>query len=67
MGTEKLQVVLQEDGDVCVAMLNCATNPNDFQQVNMEFCTLVSGGGKSPNTLRALRALALAIQLDSEK
>lgn len=57
----RLRLLRQEDGDMCVAVID-----DEGNQAAVEFCMPVSGGGKSPKTLAALRALALAMMEDNE-
>lgn len=57
----RLRLLRQEDGDMCVAVID-----DEGNQAAVEFCAPVSGGGKSPKTLAALRALALAMMEDNE-
>lgn len=60
--TGRLRLLRQEDGDMCVAIID-----DEGNQASVEFCTPGSGGGKSPKTLAALRALALAMMEDNEQ
>ena len=48
-----------DDGDVCLGVIEGAW------PVSVQFCTLL-GGGRSPRTLRALRALFDAVAADNE-
>ncbi|TXT24394.1 MAG: hypothetical protein FD131_4991 [Rhodocyclaceae bacterium] len=57
----RLRLLRQEDGDMCVSVIE-----DDGNQASVEFCAPVSGGGKSPKTLAALRALALAMMEDNQ-
>lgn len=59
---DELQLVLQEDGDVCLTVFKEGRG-----LVGIEFCTVGSGGGRSPHTLKALRELLLAIATDNEE
>lgn len=54
-----LRVIKTEDGDIC---LSCINNDNG-RMVGVQFCTL-RGGGRSPETLKALIALHEAIKKD---
>jgi hypothetical protein len=58
----RLALVLQEDGDVIVAV---RPDPEELHQNSVEFCQPFSGGGRSPATIRALRALAVAMKKDN--
>lgn len=55
----RLQVFLEEDGDVVVGIVK------EDIIVSVEFCSPGSGGGLSPNTLMALRQLAIAMEKDN--
>jgi len=57
----RLRLLRQEDGDMCVAVID-----DEGNEASIEFCTPGFGGGKSPKTLAALRALALAMMEDNE-
>jgi hypothetical protein len=57
----RLRLIKQQDGDICVAAIS-----EDGSMVGLEFCTPISGGGKSPKTLAALNALAIAILEDNK-
>ncbi len=57
---DSLRLVLQEDGDVCVGMFAGGLASG------IEFCSVGSGGGKSPRTREALLRLMLAMKLDNE-
>ena len=58
-----LTLLLQDDGDV-VVFLRGRDSVGDPAQAEVEFCDPGAGGGRSPSTLKALRALAVAIQED---
>lgn len=62
---DELQLVLQEDGDVCIQIYKEGHRMPAV--LNIEFCTIGSGGGRSPHTIRALRELVLAIAKDNEE
>ena len=57
-----LTVIFQPDGDGVVSVCN-----EKGHWSTVEFCSPGSGGGRSPNTLRALRELALAIEKDNQE
>lgn len=63
--TGKLRVLIQEDGDVVVALT--AENHGSMRVAWVEFCAPLSGGGRSPATWKALHALYLAIEEDNHK
>lgn len=56
----RLRLFKEQDGDICVAVIDDAGNMADVQ-----FCTVGVGGGKSGKTLAALNALALAMMEDN--
>ncbi len=58
----RLVLLLQVDGDVVVAV---RADPREFSQTSVEFCQPFTGGGRSPNTLKALKALAVAMERDN--
>ena len=62
--TGRLMVGMDSSGDMFIGIIPCINK--DFQS-SVEFCTVGSGGGKSPNTRRALIELAKAIQQDNEE
>ena len=62
-----LAVMKQEDGDLILEIRKIDPITRKFQWVEVEFCTVGSGGGKSPHTRKALVALALAIEKDNEE
>jgi len=57
-----LWVHVQDDGDIIVGVAEPL-----LANKTVEFCTVGMGGGRSRNTLDALRALAKAIQKDNEE
>lgn len=61
----RLRLIEQDDGDIIVAVQSMDNNgflqPGD----SVEFCALFSGGGGSPKTLDALRALMEAMRQDN--
>lgn len=56
----RLRVGLDGDNDVYVSI--CDENG----EASLEFCTGMGGGGKSPNTRKALIALMVAIEQDNK-
>ena len=58
----RLRLIKQDDGDICVAVIN-----EQGESASVEFCVMGMGGGKSPRTLAALNELALAIIADNEE
>lgn len=56
MGAGRLQLIRQEDGDMCLAVID-----DEGYMAGIEFCTSGSGGGRSPKVLAALYALAEAM------
>jgi hypothetical protein len=59
----RLQLVKEDDGDVIVSVYPVNGAPND--ECEIQFCSPGSGGGKSPETWKALLALMAAINKDS--
>ncbi len=58
----RLVLFLQVDGDVIVSI---RSDPREFSQTSVEFCQPFTGGGRSPHTLKALKALAVAMERDN--
>lgn len=58
--TGKLTMIRQQDGDVILVAMG-----EDFQQVALEFCTPMTGGGSSEHTHKALCALMVAMEKDN--
>lgn len=61
MGQGRLILMLDGDSDVLVTVVN-----NKGQSATVEFCTRLSGGGRSPKTREALIQLCRAIQEENE-
>ena len=59
--TEHIKMYWQEDGDVCLMVVN-----ERGESADMEFCVPGTGGGKSPRTHEALLNLMAAIEKDNE-
>lgn len=62
----KLRLIVQDDGDIIVAM-NGRTMNDAPCIAQLEFCSVGSGGGRSPHTREALRNLIVAIQRDNQE
>jgi len=62
MGNGKLRLVVDGDGDVSVALVLPG-----YGFLDVEFCVPGTGGGKSPRTHRALRALFDAMVADEKE
>lgn len=62
MGRGFMQLIIQDDGDVCVGVQD-----DKLKFTGIEFCTKMAGGGKSPRTLQALRELAQAMWEDQRE
>lgn len=56
-----LQLLIQADGDVIVAVMQ-----DNGKMVDVEFCAPGAGGGGSRRTWNALRALAAAMKADND-
>lgn len=67
MGAETIELLIEDDGDISIALSNGATDFKEFERVSMQFCSPGMGGGKSPRTLKALRNLFIAIQEDNKE
>ena len=66
--TDQLQLVLQDDGDVCIGIYKEPQVSSIGPVIlDIEFCTIGTGGGKSPHTMKALRELVLAVAKDNEE
>ncbi len=61
-----LTLVLQTDGDVIVH-LQGRDAIGAAVSAEVEFCDCGAGGGRSPETLNALRELAAAIERDNRR
>lgn len=64
-GVAMLRLTLQPDGDVIVAVEGIDPTTDKPAYATAEFCTPGRGGGRSPRTHAALRALAAAMQEDA--
>jgi hypothetical protein len=63
-----LEVFLDSDNnDIHVTVFEDDGNGNLDSMSSVEFCCLGSGGGQSPHTMKALRDLAKAIELDNKE
>ncbi len=61
----RLRVWMQQDGDLIVEVV-----PESSKQepsASVEFCTVGSGGGRSPHTRKALMELMEAIKRDNKE
>jgi hypothetical protein len=65
----RLKLVRQPDGDVIVVAIPDPEQRNCMNAMGamVEFCTPCAGGGQSPRTLAALRALYEAMELDNRE
>jgi hypothetical protein len=61
-----LNIHLQDDGDV-VVWVGHPRFPKPDGEKEVEFTTIGSGGGRSPHTHKALRALFEAIKRDNDE
>ena len=57
MGSGRLRLILDEDSDVCVAVIS-----DEGDMADVEFCVPFSGGGRSPKVRQALLGLCRAIR-----
>lgn len=66
MAQGKLRLLMEEDGDIIIVLLGMNPNTKLYDKmIDIQFCTVGSGGGRSPETRKALRALAEAIEKDN--
>ena len=65
----RLKLIRQPDGDIIVVTVPDPDERNCMSAAGgmVEFCTPCSGGGQSPNTLKALRLLFEAMVKDNEE
>lgn len=61
----RLRLIVQDDGDVIVAVVPDPDEPPGRFGNSVEFCSVGGGGGHSPHTLRALRELVKAMEADN--
>lgn len=61
-----LRILRQGDGDIIVAIASCENDTLSRTEA-VEFCTGITGGGKSPHTFMALRRLAEAMDQDNQE
>lgn len=62
MGPGRLQLFREEDGDMCIAVVDSRGT-----YAGIQFCTSIVGGGRSPRTLAALYELATAMEADNQE
>lgn len=65
-GKSVLRLTVQDDGDVVVAVEGPDPVTGKPAYAVVEFCETGQGGGRSPETHAALRALAEAMRRDAE-
>lgn len=63
----KLSIMVQDDGDIIVGIIPTSLEASRQFVQTAEFCTIGAGGGQSPNTREALRALIHAIKKDNKE
>ena len=59
----RLRIIQQDDGDIIVTVV-----PDSHERrpsASVEFCSVGSGGGRSPHTVKALRDLMAAMRKDN--
>jgi hypothetical protein len=59
-----LTLMMQDDGDMIVTVWGRGMG-DLMRMASVEFCSPTGGGGRSPNTIMALRTLALAMKHDN--
>jgi len=62
MGTGRIQLIREEDGDMCLSVIS-----DDGGFAGVQFCTSVVGGGRSPKVLKALYQLAQAMLEENQE
>jgi hypothetical protein len=63
----QLKVLTDAEGDIHVAVFCDDGDGNIDSMASIEFCNCGIGGGKSPNTMKALRELMKAMELDNQQ
>jgi hypothetical protein len=63
--TGRLQLIQQDDGDVCIQVIEDDGNGEIESIACVEFCMPFTGGGQSPRTLVALKRLMKAMEEDN--
>jgi hypothetical protein len=63
----QLRVFIDVEGDIHVAVYEDDGTGFIENSASVEFCSCGMGGGKSPNTLKALHQLLKAMELDNEE
>lgn len=61
----ELRLLMQDDGDIIVEVWGHNSCSQPLLRVQVEFCSIGAGGGRSPHTREALIALAIAIAQDN--
>ena len=59
-----LRIMEDYDGDIIVEVRE--SSEGNGTRSSVEFCTIISGGGRSENTLKALRELMKAMEKDNQ-
>ena len=62
----QIRVLQDEEGDIHVVVYEDDGDGIIDKSAAIEFCSCGMGGGKSPNTMRALVKLMEAIEMDNE-
>jgi DNA invertase Pin-like site-specific DNA recombinase len=67
----KLKLFCEKDGDIILSIIPSAqkkySNGYGYEAFQVQFCTVGSGGGRSPHTREALFKLMEAIEKDNEE
>lgn len=63
--TGRVQVFIEDDADVILTIIPSYEENPKLRPLSVQFCTVGSGGGKSPNVRQALIDLARAIEEDN--
>lgn len=59
----RLRIMQQDDGDMIVVIV--PPSEERTPSVSVEFCSVGSGGGRSPHTVKVLRLLMAAMRRDN--
>lgn len=63
----QLRILHDEEGDIHIVVYGDDGDGFIDKSAAIEFCSCGMGGGKSPNTMRALVKLMEAIEMDNEE
>lgn len=63
----QLCIVIEAEGDIHVSVIEDDGDGNLDKSASVIFCNCVTGGGRSPRTLKALQDLKIAMDLDNKE